>query len=570
MHIYPNDEFDVGRPLIQDALKIEDRCLSTHHLNIRCVVYGDDDDSNVAPLVYIRILSGNSARLRKHELHEPDDGIDIGRSSGDILLNFGDSIQLTDQVEMEFCSVEGQMFTPPAVTEVQRAEIRTFRHEYRLTPKVLGVGGYAAVYVAEKADNGQQFACKIVAHPAEKSANAAQQNERRKVAREYTILAKLSHPNIISLEQVFRAPHHDYILQELIAGGDLLSYLERKGHLTEPQGAVIVRQLLEAVKYLHDHQVVHRDIKPENILVTSWRDGARVVLTDFGQARTMDDIEHAAKKAGVFRMQTLVGTVGYTAPEVYAQLRKDLQQNAGYSQAVDIWSVGCVAGTVLTSELTFPDDAELRAGKIDASHFSKHLINIDSGREWRHIGHRAKSFVKSCLATEEGKRLSAAECLNLPWFQHSHYKREFDAAYQRAIADWKPRVQDHDLIRTIDTSELNAEGGGQGKDTRSRFFARSRSCQDGMLARFRPNSLCASPVEVPESPPRHTVVAGEDPQFLNVGDSSLLPRTTHSFDDDDLDDNLDLATQNQARNAAFTEGHRPLQAAAFKRKAVYR
>lgn len=314
MHVYPNDEFNLGRERLQDALGIEDRCLSSHHFHVRCVVYDDDDEHKIAPLVYFRILSGNMAILRRNGLHDdPDDGIDVGRSSGDILLNFGDSLQLTSQVSVEFCSIEGQSFAPPPLNKVQRAEIKLIQ-EYRLTTKVLGVGGYAAVYVSEKADTGQQFACKIVAHPAEKTADAAQQKERQKVAREYTILAKLSHPNIISLEKVFRATHHDYIFQELITGGDLLSYMDKKGHLTEPQGAVIVRQLLEAVKYLHDHRVVHRDIKPENILVTSWRDGARIVLTDFGQARTMDDVEHAVKKAGIFRMQTLVGTIGYTAP----------------------------------------------------------------------------------------------------------------------------------------------------------------------------------------------------------------------------------------------------------------
>lgn len=56
------------------------------------------------------------------------------------------------------------------------------------------------------------------------------------------------------------------------------------------------------------------DIKPENILMTSWRDGARVVLTDFGQSRTIVDLENAAKSAGIGRMHSLVGTYGYTAP----------------------------------------------------------------------------------------------------------------------------------------------------------------------------------------------------------------------------------------------------------------
>ena len=105
-----------------------------------------------------------------------------------------------------------------------------------------------------------------------------------------------------------------YIFQELITGGDLLSYLDQAGPLSEAHAAIITRQLLEAVNYLHSNNIVHRDIKPENVLMSSWRVGARVILTDFGQSRKLDDARGDAHADGVFRMQSLVGTHGYTAP----------------------------------------------------------------------------------------------------------------------------------------------------------------------------------------------------------------------------------------------------------------
>ena len=131
------------------------------------------------------------------------------------------------------------------------------------------------------------------------------------------VLKGIDHPNIIGLEKAIYAPEHIYIFQELVSGGDLMSYLERKGGLDEPEAAVMIFQLLKALEYLHARGIVHRDIKPENILLTSWRKGARIVLTDFGQARKLVDDGNTAKDArAVSRMCTVVGTVGYAAPYV--------------------------------------------------------------------------------------------------------------------------------------------------------------------------------------------------------------------------------------------------------------
>lgn len=272
----------------------------------------------------MRMLSNNPVILRRNGLDGPDGGLDVDKHFPDILLNDGDQVQLTHHISFEFRTVAHADSNPPRLDRTKVAEIKRFSDRYRLSNRVLGVGGYAAVYVAVKQPSGQQLACKVVSLPTRSEDDEPADLRRRRdnelakkritVAREYDVLKSLSHPNIITLEKVFRTPHNVYIFQELITGGDLLSYLDKKGRLSEPQAVVIVRQLLEAVKYLHSNQVVHRDIKPENILMTSWRDGARVILTDFGQSRTIVDLEQAAKKAGVLRMQSVVGTYGYVAP----------------------------------------------------------------------------------------------------------------------------------------------------------------------------------------------------------------------------------------------------------------
>ncbi len=109
------------------------------------------------------------------------------------------------------------------------------------------------------------------------------------------------------LDSLTNAERYRYLFQDLVTGGDLFSYIESKnGKLLEVEAAVIIRQILIALSYLHDKNIVHRDLKPDNILMTSSSAGCRVVLTDFGAARTINTARH--------RMLSLVGTDEYSAP----------------------------------------------------------------------------------------------------------------------------------------------------------------------------------------------------------------------------------------------------------------
>lgn len=98
-----------------------------------------------------------------------------------------------------------------------------------------------------------------------------------------------------------------YIIEDLIAGGDLRSYLDQKdGPLADADASMIVYQILKALKYLHGLKIAHRDIKPENVLMSFPAVDARIILADFGQSI----------KASMTRMYTWVGTVDYVAPWV--------------------------------------------------------------------------------------------------------------------------------------------------------------------------------------------------------------------------------------------------------------
>ena len=93
-----------------------------------------------------------------------------------------------------------------------------------------------------------------------------------------------------------------------MTAGDLFSFVTYNGgSLHETEAALITRQILHALEYLHDRKIVHRDLKPDNILVTSLEyGGGRIVLSDFGCAIQLNESDE--------RMSNAVGTVEYCAP----------------------------------------------------------------------------------------------------------------------------------------------------------------------------------------------------------------------------------------------------------------
>ena len=335
--IYANAEFDLGRDQISSILGVNDGTISKHHLRFHCVTYGVNDIAPIEPMVYARTLSRHGARFSQKmpDGSNPTCFLQSGHSPA--LLNHGDIIQLSVKISIKYIALPAKTDERTSLGARAEVEAKSFENQYTIVPRALGVGGFAAVFLAINTKARQQVACKVVQLPEKPPVpnssdwvskkgrqvpatrvNTHVARHRKKcqdLRREFEVLKGIDHPNIIRLEKAIYATDHIYIFQELVSGGDLLSYLERKGGLDEPEAAVIVFQLLKALEYLHSHGVVHRDVKPENILLTSWRKGARIVLTDFGQARKLVDDGNMAKDTkAVSRMCTVVGTVGYAAP----------------------------------------------------------------------------------------------------------------------------------------------------------------------------------------------------------------------------------------------------------------
>lgn len=94
-------------------------------------------------------------------------------------------------------------------------------------------------------------------------------------------MRQLDHPNIVRLYEVFQDEKRYYLVTELCTGGELFDEITNRSYFSEQDAAVIIKQVLSAVKYCHSKSIVHRDLKPENILMDT-KNNNMIKVIDFG------------------------------------------------------------------------------------------------------------------------------------------------------------------------------------------------------------------------------------------------------------------------------------------------
>ncbi len=167
--------------------------------------------------------------------------------------------------------------------------------------RVIGAGGMGIVLKAFDTDLNRTVAIKVLA-PHLSSSGAA----RRRFAREAQAAAAVGHDNVIPIYDVQDAKPLPYLVMEYIPGESLQARVDRAGPLATEEILRIGAQIAEGLAAAHDKGLIHRDVKPGNILLHDGVD--RVVISDFGLARTADD-------ASLTRTGIVAGTPHYMSPE---------------------------------------------------------------------------------------------------------------------------------------------------------------------------------------------------------------------------------------------------------------
>lgn len=256
---------------------------------------------------------------------------------------------------------------------------------------IIGTGTFGTVRKAVSKETGEQLAVKTI--------HKSRVNNLDYLRREIEILQKVNHPNIIRLYGVYEDRNSIHLVTELCTGGELYDRVIEKaespeGHYSEEDAAILICEILDAVRYCHGNGIVHRDLKPENFLLLNERDDAPIKIIDFGLSRYDDN-----SPLGV--MHTRVGSPYYVAPEVLQRC---------YTNKADIWSIGIIAYILLCGYAPFSGDDD-----AETLYLIEHAALQFPQEEWSSISPAAKDFCSCLLNRDPVKRPTASQALEHPW-----------------------------------------------------------------------------------------------------------------------------------------------------------
>lgn len=218
----------------------------------------------------------------------------------------------------------------------------------------IGSGGMAKVYLARDLILERDVAVKLMAYNFHNDENSI-----RRFKREALATTELVHPNIVNIYDVGEN-ENPYIVMEYVEGTDLKQYIHDYHPIPYKKSIEIMKQILAAVSYAHQHHIIHRDIKPQNILIDAHDN---VKITDFG-------IAVALSQNSITQTNSLLGSVHYLSPE---QARGSMA-----TKQSDIYSLGILLYELLTGDVPFDGES---AVSIALKHFQQELPsirNIDS------------------------------------------------------------------------------------------------------------------------------------------------------------------------------------------------
>lgn len=270
----------------------------------------------------------------------------------------------------------------------------------------IGRGRFGHVYRAQHKVTNNICAMKVLSKD-----ELLKMNILHQLIKEVDIQCQLRHKYIVRLLCVIQDEFKVHIFTELAPHGNLYNCLKRLHQFPEHVAGKYIRQLLNALTYMHSKKIIHRDIKPENLLLSS---EGNLLLADFGWCtEIIEDIGRS----------TVCGTPEYLPPEMV------LSQE--YNDKVDSWTCGVLVYEFLTGSTPFQSNA--------TQYMRKKII---SGRIHypSHLSEGVQNFISAALRVNQVERLSAGELFLQPWTQAQDEAGESVLAYENRLSQSSAKV----------------------------------------------------------------------------------------------------------------------------------
>ncbi|XP_041974769.1 extracellular signal-regulated kinase 2 [Aricia agestis] len=298
--------------------------------------------------------------------------------------------------------------------------------------KRLGKGAYGIVWKAVDKKTKDVVAIKKIFDA------FCNQTDAQRTFREIIFLQSFrNHPNIVKLHSIHRALNNrDIYLGFEYMETDLHNVIKRGNILKDIHKRYIMYQMLKATKYIHSGNVIHRDQKPSNVLIDS---ACRVKLADFGLARSVSSLYSGGEGGADPCLTDYVATRWYRAPEI-------LIASKNYTKGIDMWSLGCILGEMLTGKPLFPGSSTVnqieRIMSVLPRPSSEDIAAVCSGYGSSLIKEQASNsnaslstllstssrdaadLVKQLLVFNPTKRLSAEQALNHEYVSKFHREKD--------------------------------------------------------------------------------------------------------------------------------------------------
>ncbi len=289
--------------------------------------------------------------------------------------------------------------------EIRKPKIGDIIAKYKILSK-LGSGGMGDVYLCEDAALARQVAVKIM-HSVDHSDN----DIINRFILEGKSLAKLTHPNIVSVFGLGEENGFLYIAMEHVAGRSLFQ-LSRERRLTIREMIAIFSDIAAGLDHAHSHGIVHRDIKPANILVDM---NGRAKIIDFGIAKVVGGggtgPEGIKTKTGA-----IIGTLNYIAPELFRGIEP--------SPGSDIYALGLLFAEMLTGRTPFKGESQfatmelIRDNQLDIPDNLRMLLPEETWTILQKIIHKDPEE-RPRTAVQAAKMLESIKFPNLPGYFNS-------------------------------------------------------------------------------------------------------------------------------------------------------